>query len=70
MAERFPGASLASWLISCSILSAGLREGLGYHGSGSVGWSDDDGILLTRVYFYSETACIMHGVLTKYPGQI
>ena len=57
-----------SRLISPPILSAGLLKGPLYHGSGSVDWSDDDGRLLTHVYFYSERTCIMHAALTKHPG--
>lgn len=61
-------ASLVSPLISPPKLSSGLHEGPLYHGSGSVEWSDDDGSLLTHVYFYSERACIMHAALTKHPA--
>lgn len=57
-----------SWLISPLILSPGLHEGPLYHGSGSVEWSDDDGSLLTHVYFYSVRICIMHVALTKHPA--
>lgn len=54
--------------ISPPILSTGLLKGPLYHGSGSVNWSDDDGSLLTHVYFYSGRTCIMHVALTKHPG--
>lgn len=55
-------------LISPKKLSSSLLEGPMYHGSGSVERGDYDGSLLTRVYFYSGRACIMHVALTKHPA--